>query len=287
MRTAIGDLIERRNPVTVEDYDRVLREAIQLVALLGLWRARFFEHAAFYGGTALRIVHGLPRFSQTIDFSLLVQNLDFSLERYFNALQTELQAYGLACTLIEDRRTAGAIESAFIKANTRKHVLEVAPETGLAERIPRNQLLRVKLEVDTDPPGGFSTEARPVLEPVPFTVRVYTLPDLFAGKMHGVLCRRWATRVKGRDWYDLIWFLQSNTPLHLAHLESRMRQSGHWSVAEPLDAAAFRQLYAQRVDSTDFVRAVNDVIPFIADPRQLEAWDQALFLSLSDRIRCT
>lgn len=284
MKSAILDLVARRNPVTAADYDRALREAIQLVTLLGLWRDRFFEHAAFYGGTALRILHGLPRFSEDIDFSLLETDRDFSFRPYFNGLSRELAAFGFTCTLQTKERTEGSrIESAFVKANTRKHVLQIAPSSGLTEQLPANQLLKVKLELDTEPPAGFSTEARAVIDPVPFHVRTYALPDLFAGKMHSVLCRRWGPRVKGRDWYDLIWFLQRETPLHLGHLEARMRQSGHWAEQDSLDLAAFRRLYEHAVERTDFSRAAQDVLPFIADPREIDAWGRDLFHSLSER----
>lgn len=284
MNAAILDLVARRNPVTVEDYDTALRESIQFVALLGLWRARFFEHAAFYGGTALRILHGLPRFSEDIDFSLLETDRGFSLRPYLEAVSRELEAFGFTCSVQGRERPSGSrIESAFVKANTRKHILQIAPTSGLAERLPTNQLLKVKLELDIEPPAGFSTEAQAVIDPVPFHVRTYVLPDLFAGKMHSVLCRRWATRVKGRDWYDLIWFLQRRTPLHLEHLEARMRQSGHWTTEEPLDLPAFRRVYEETVAQTDFSRAVRDVLPFIADQSELDGWEQALFHSLSDR----
>jgi predicted nucleotidyltransferase component of viral defense system len=285
MNAAIEDLIRRRNPVTMDEYDRAFRESIQLVALLGLWRGKFFEHAAFYGGTALRILHGLPRFSEDIDFSLLRPEARFSLKPYLGSVASELAAYGLDCTVDESRRTSTAIESAFVKANTRFHLLRVAPAPELAKRIPRNQLLKVKVEVDTDPPGNFATEAVAVLEPIPFHVRTYVLPDLFAGKMHSVLCRGWSRRVKGRDWYDLIWYLQRETPVHLGHLEARMRQSGHWKDEGPLDRQALKKIYTERVRNVDFRQAASDVLPFIVDPRAVEAWDKALFLQLFDRIR--
>lgn len=286
MKPAVLDLVARRSPSTVEDYDRALREAIQLVALLGLWRGKFFEHAAFYGGTALRIVHGLPRFSEDVDFSLLETNRDFSLRPHLDSVSRELEAFGFTCSVEgRDRSTGGAIESAFVKGNTKNHILQIAPTSALAEQLPANQLLKVKLELDTEPPGGFSTEAHSVIDPVPFHVRTYVLADLFAGKMHSVLCRRWELRVKGRDWYDLIWFLQRETPLHLAHLEARMRQSGHWTKDQALDLTAFRRIYEATVAQTDFSRAAQDVLPFIADSRELDAWGQDLFLSLSRRFR--
>lgn len=286
MKPAILDLVERRGPATVEDYDRALREAIQLVALLGLWRGKFFEHAAFYGGTALRIVHGLPRFSEDIDFSLLETEREFSLRPYLDSVSRELAAFGFICSVEgRERATDTVIESAFVKAHTKQHILQIAPTSGLAEQLPSNQLLKVKLEVDTDPPADFSTEAQVVIDPVPFHVRIYALADLFAGKMHSVLCRKWKSRVKGRDWYDMIWFLQRGTPLHLAHLESRLRQSGDWTKDGALDLTAFRRMYEERVAQIDFSRAAQDVFPFIADSRELDAWGQELFLSLSERFR--
>lgn len=271
MNAAIEDLIRRRNPVTIDEYDRAFRESIQLVSLLGLWRGKFFEHAAFYGGTALRILHGLPRFSEDIDFSLLRPESRFSLKSYLASVTSELAAYGLECR---------------VEANTRIHLLKIAPAPELAERVPRNQLLKVKLEVDTNPPGDFTTEAVAVLEPIPFHVRTYALPDLFAGKMHSVLCRGWSQRVKGRDWYDLIWYIQRDTPVHLGHLEARMRQSGHWKDEGPLDREALKKTYAERVRSVDFRQAASDVLPFIPDSRAVEAWDKGLFLQLFERIRC-
>lgn len=111
---------------------------------------------------------------------------------------------------------------------------------SIAREIPRHQTLKIKLEVDTDPPPGFATESRFLLQPIPFSVRSYTLPDLFAGKMHAVLCRKWKNRVKGRDWYDLVWYVTHHPRLHLAHLEQRMRQSGHWAEEDVLNSRRFR-----------------------------------------------
>ena len=130
-------------------------------------------------------------------------------------------------------------------------MITVEFERGLVQQVPRNQVLKIKLEVDTDPPPGFSTEARYLLRPVPFAVRTFSLPDLFAGKMHAVLCREWKSRVKGRDWYDLVWFAAYHPELRLSHLEQRMRQTGHWTGPSPLTEAAFRGLLAQRIDRVD------------------------------------
>lgn len=285
MKQVIKDYIHRKNPQNLRDYDRAMREIIQHITLFGLWRSGFFEYAAFYGGTALRILHGLSRFSEDIDFSLLQKNMHFSIEPHLSGIQTELSGFGFEVDITVNEKKASPVESAFIKANTRIHLLKVAPGSVISDTVPNNQRMKVKLEVDTHPPGGFSTQSFPVLEPLPFYVRSYSLPDLFAGKMHCVLFRKWKNRVKGRDWYDMLWFLQNEIPAHLLHLEQRMRQSGDWLQERTLTREDFLALYRNRVDAIDFSLAVSDVLPFIQDPRELDVWSSDFFHSIAGKFR--
>jgi predicted nucleotidyltransferase component of viral defense system len=274
MKTVVQDFIDLRNPKSLQEYDRVLRELIQHLVLLGLWRAGFFEHAAFYGGTALRILHELPRFSEDIDFSLLEREQAFSFASYLSGIQTELSGFGFEVNIVSS-----------CKANTRFHLLQVKPGSSLASTVPPNQLLKVKLEVDTTPPGEFETEVLPILEPIPFYVRTLSLPDLFAGKMHCILFRRWKSRVKGRDWYDLVWFLRKKVPLHLAHLEERMRQSGDWQDDRDILREDLLRFYDDRVEQVDFSKAAADVLPFLHDPREIDIWSRAFFSALKEKIQ--
>ena len=191
MQEAIVRMLARYESRTLDDATRALREIIQEVALLGLWRAKFFEKAAFYGGTALRILHGLDRYSEDLDFSLLEPSSGFDLGRYTASLQEEVQAFGFDVRVdLIGKAVQTPVQSAFLKANTRNELLVIETPQEIAQKAPRGQVLKVKLEVDTDPPGGFATQTRYLLHPIPFPVRAYTLPDLFAGKMHAVLCRR-------------------------------------------------------------------------------------------------
>lgn len=285
MKAVVQDFIDLRNPKNLKDHDRALRELIQHIVLLGLWRAGFFEHAAFYGGTALRILHSLPRFSEDIDFSLLEREQDFSLASYTSGLQTELYGFGFEVDIVSSGTRTSPIESAFVKANTRFHLLQVKPGSSLASTVPSNQLLKIKLEVDTIPPGKFETEVLPVLEPIPFYVRTLSLPDLFAGKMHCILFRRWKSRVKGRDWYDLLWFLRKRVPLHLAHLEERMRQSGDWQEGRNISRHDLLRFYEHRVEQVNFSKAAADVLPFINDPREIDLWSRDFFSALKEKIQ--
>ena len=284
MKDVILQLVERFDPQSLDEYDTALKEVIQLVCLLGLWRAKFFEHAAFYGGTALRLLYGLDRFSEDLDFSLLSPKPDFHLQSYFQALRRELQAFGFEAEITEKEKTGSPIAAAFIKSNTRLHRLRIGLPERLARQVPANQLLKVKFELDTDPPAGFATEIRYVLQPVPFSVRVYSPWDLFAGKMHAVLCRKWGGRVKGRDWYDLVWLTGQGIPLNLDHLSSRMRQTGHWSKESPISREEWKAMLHQAIAELDIQAARQDILPFVQDSSKLEVWSSEFFSALVDMI---
>lgn len=281
MHEAVARMLAKYEPKSVDDSVRALREIIQEVALLGLWRSKFFEHAAFYGGTALRILYGLDRFSENLDFSLLEPSPDFNLARYTASLEEELSAFGFNVRVeMVGKAVESAVQSAFLKANTRNELLVIETGGELA-----GQVLKVKIEVDTDPPTGFTTSTRYLLQPIPFAVRSYSLPDLFAGKMHALLFRRWKNRVKGRDWYDFVWYAANHPQLNLAHLEQRMRQTGHWSGDLPLSPAAFRELLSDSIDRLDVDQARNDVAPFVKDQQALALWSHDFFRDVERRVQ--
>ena len=283
MHEAIRQMLEKYDCRRLEDYVQALREILQEIALLGLWRSKFFERAAFYGGTSLRILHGLDRFSEDMDFSLLSSKKNFNLGRYGDALQREMRAYGFdVWTETKSKRTTSAIQSAFLKANTLKQLLIIEAGEEIVRELPRGQQVKIKVEVDTDPPGGFETEIAYLLQPIPFSVRVYTLPDLFAGKMHALLCRKWKQRVKGRDWYDLIWYVTHHPTLHLSHLEQRLRQSGDRDVITP---QVFRKDLHDAIDALDVDQAKRDIEPFVKNPETLDVWSHTFFHTLVGRIQ--
>lgn len=286
MNEAIRQILATHEIRSLEDSLRALREVMQEIALLGLWRSKFFEKAAFYGGTALRVLYGIDRFSEDLDFSLLEKKEDFDLADYSDALKRELDSFGFAVEIESRAKPAGAaIQSAFLKADTRTQMITVEFDRGLVQQVPRNQVLKIKLEIDTDPPPGFSTETRYLLRPVPFAVRTFSLPDLFAGKMHAVLCREWKSRVKGRDWYDLVWFAAYHPELRISHLEQRMRQTGHWAGPTPLMAAEFCNRLTRRIDRVDIDQIRREVEPFVKDAASLALWSKEFFLDVASRVK--
>lgn len=285
MNPAIFAMLERYKCVTARDHENALKEIMQEVALLGLWRSKFFEHAAFYGGTALRILYELDRFSEDLDFSLLKPRKDFNLRPYLKAIEAELNGMGFSVTVAERGKSVDtAVESAFIKAGTKEHLLKIRVPDAIVERIPKNTLLNIKLEVDTDPPAGFATEVKTLLQPIPFSVHTYQKPDLFAGKLHAVLQRKWKNRVKGRDYYDFVWYVARDVPVRLKHLEQRLRQSGGWpgGTLQPPDLL---ELLRKKFAELDVEAAKRDVSPFLRDPAAVELWSKDFFESLLPRLK--
>ncbi len=285
MNDAVMRMLEKYERRRVEDDVRALREILQEIALLGLWRSRFFEKAAFYGGTALRILHGMDRFSEDLDFSLLKPTAEFDLSRYCNALEKEIRAFGFEAAVTGKAKSVqGTIQSAFLKADTLKHLLVINSTGKLTASIPRGQVLKIKIEVDTDPPPEFDTETRFLLQPIPFSVRAFSLPDMFAGKMHAVLCRGWKGRVKGRDWYDLVWYAANHPQLHLKHLEQRMIQSGHLKKTERLTRERLSTVAKTVVGKLDVDQARREVEPFVKDTEALKVWSRDFFRDVIRRI---
>ena len=286
MHEAIARMLSKYECRGLNDYINGLREILQEVALLGLWRSKFFEKAAFYGGTALRVIYGLDRFSEDMDFSLLEPLDSFDIAGYTSFLEKETKGFGFDVRVERiDKAIQSPVQSAFLKVNTRNQLLVIETGEEILQAIPKGQILKIKLEVDTDPPPDFATQTRYLLQPIPFAVRTFVLPDLFAGKMHAILCRRWKNRVKGRDWYDLVWYAANHPEMHLYHLEQRMRQTGDWKDDAPLTSESFKDLLTKGINSLDVDQARNEVEPFVNNSENLSIWSREFFLDVASRIK--
>jgi hypothetical protein len=285
MHDAIAKMISKYDCHALNDYINALREILQEIALLGLWRAKFFEKAACYGDTALRILYGLDRFSEDIDFSLLQPAKGFDLTDYTAFVKKEMEAFGFDVHVERvNKAIQTTIQSAFLKADTRNQLLAIEVGKDILRALPKGKMLKVKMEVDTNPPPGFGTETRFLLQPIPFAVRSFVLPDLFAGKMHAILCRTWKSRVKGRDWYDLVWYAANHPVLHLSHLEERMRQTGHWKGEDPLTPENFKELLGNSINKLNIEQARREVDLFVKSPETLSIWSREFFLDVATRI---
>jgi len=273
---------------TQTDLINALKEIFQEIVLLGLYQGGFFQKATFYGGTALRILYGLPRFSEDLDFSLLEKDKNFNLEQYFSAIIDEFEALGIKINITKKSKKdfKSDITSAFLKNDTAIHTLNIETHDlgNILNEIHSGKKLKIKFEVDVNPPLKFQTEAKTLLLPKTFNVISMTLPNLYAGKMHAVLCRKWLSRVKGRDWYDFEWYVKRNTPLNLEHLQERMYESGDLDKKIKLDKKLFKELMYKRVDELDISSAIKEVTPFIKDKSGFEFWSKDYFKFLVDKV---
>lgn len=262
-----------------------MREIMQEIALAGLYRAGFFQHAAFYGGTALRIFYGLPRFSEDLDFSLLKKDRSFELAPFLAAVKAEFQALGLEVTIAEKtKRVDSAIESAFLKSETIWKEIQL---TGSSADLNPGHVpaIKIKIEIDTMPPLDFQTENKLLLKPFSCYILCFTLPGLFAGKLHALLFRKWGKRVKGRDWFDFEWYVRQGIPLDLTHFIARARESGDLS-DDPVSPDTVIHLFEKRLKAVDFDRIKEDIVRFIPpDTEQIKIWSPQYFSDLAKHIK--
>ena len=280
----IKEWIEEYNPQNVEEILSALREIMQEITLAGLSRTDFFEKAAFYGGTALRIFYGLERYSEDLDFSLLKPDSNFSIEPYFKAVIDEFKSLGLTVSIKEKKKTKQtAIDSAFLKAETiwQEIVLEdIIKETGVRS----NKTLKIKIEVDRQPPLNFKTEEKLLLRPFSFYVKCFTKPSLFAGKMHALLFRKWKNRVKGRDWYDLEWYIKKGIPLDVNHFLARAKDTNDWQ-DDRISNEQIIKLFDTKIKSVSFSSIKEDVVRFIKNDDVLNIWSPEYFKDLIEKIK--
>ena len=259
---------------SIAETNNALREILQEIALAGLYRAGFYKHAVFYGGTALRIFYGLPRFSEDLDFSLLSKDPSFKLKPFLDTVIEEFLALGLRVSIID---------SAFLKTDTIWQEIkleQVFPEINTA-MMPS---IKIKIEVDTMPPGGFETENKLLVKPFSFYVNTFTLPCLFAGKLHALLFRKWKSRVKGRDWFDLEWYIKKDVRLNLNHFVQRAIDSGDIKPGD-FSKVELMHLLHQKIAEVNFNKIKEDIVRFISPKDDHTAiWDAHYFKELTNLI---
>ena len=286
MNSIIDEMLKKYKAETLDEKKNAIKEMIQEIVLCGLSRAGFFDKAAFYGGTALRIFYGLDRFSEDLDFSLKEKDVDFDLTSYFPVLEKEVRAFGLNLKVEEKHKnTDSDIKSAFLKGNTKEHLLLFYANDDFSFGVNRDEILRIKFEVDTNPPGGARYEHRYSLKPAPYEVTLYDLPSLFAGKVHAVLCRGWKNRVKGRDLYDFVFYLQRGVSLNLENLKQKLVQSEAWKEDDELSLEEVKRMLCERFDHIDFEKAKDDVRDFIKDKASLNIWSSGFFKAITESLK--
>ncbi len=286
MQQVLSQMLSKYEINNVEDKKNAIKEVVQEIVLCGLSRGGFFKEAAFYGGTALRIFYGLDRFSEDLDFSLVTQDPNFDLTKYFPYIENETKSLGLDFSVQEKSKSIDSnIKSAFLKGNTKEHIMTFYENSDDTKFINKDELIRIKFEVDVNPPVGATYETKFGLLPSPYQVRLYDLPSLFAGKIHACLCRNWKSRVKGRDFYDYVFFLSIEAKVNLQNLKAKLVQSKFIDENFDFTIDNLKLLLNERFENLNIGQAKQDVLPFVKDKTKLDIWSVEFFKEITKTLK--
>ena len=279
MNSIIEAMLEKNADLPLHLKENRIKEIIQELTLYILSKSDFFNHAAFYGGTALRIFYNLDRFSEDLDFSLKSNDKTFDFEKYINILKNEYESFGLNFDITaKEKSSASNIKSAFLKSNTKDLILTFY---NLYDDISNNAMTKIKFEIDTCPPDYANFEIKYLLKPLPFSVSLYDMPSLFAGKIHAILCRLWKNRVKGRDLYDYIFYLANNTKPNMDHLKARLVDSGYLKDNDSFNEIILKESLIKHFSNLDIESAKSDITPFIPNTDKISIWSNDFFIAIT------
>ena len=272
------DLIKKRlanyKAVGPIEEENALKEIIQEIVLFALWQADFFEVAAFQGGTSLRILHGLPRFSEDMDFILLEPNATFSWQPYLESLADTCNEFGIEPEALDKARMDQRVKRAIIKDTSIANQLNLSFMDDLNGR-----KLKIKLEIDCNPPLGSGFEYSYLDFPVDFEVCHQGVSSNFALKIHALLCRRY---LKGRDWYDFNWYIAQGITPNLLLLQNAIDQYGPWKrKGLVIDEDWLVNALGEKISSIDWKDAAADVEKFVKpiEQKSLSLWSDRFFMS--------
>lgn len=244
-----------------------IREYLQLLMLRIIDEKGYFKDIAFVGGTALRILYDLKRFSEDLDFSIIQP--DFSFKKMLETLLKELKLENLNIEFkYKDEKT---VAWAMIKFNDLLHGLDLS--------LHKNEKFFIKIEIDKNPPKGYVTEFSVINKEFLIGINHYDLSSLFAGKLHAILCRKYT---KGRDFYDLIWYLTRDIIPNYTLLNNVINQTNKNSIS--LDKQSLKELLEEKIINTDFKTVLNDVSPFLIESKESRFFNVDTFLKLIQQL---
>lgn len=278
MKDLIQRQLDKYAAMTAQDEENALKEITQEICLYALAKASFFEHVAFQGGTCLRIVHHLDRFSEDFDFSLRKRG-DFDLTRYLEQAAHFMKAYGLEIEISGEEKADKSVQTRFLKDDSIKHILTFKHIRDFRKKIS------IKVELDVNPPEHAVDEVKFLDFPTDYSILAHDLPTLMSGKIHALLCRKY---VKGRDWYDFSWYVSQKVPPNLRFLASALHQAGPWkgTILE-LDNAWLQQALTAKIQGLDWKKVTDDVSPFLLAEKKVEVeslWSKEFFFAKTSKL---
>lgn len=281
----VEEMIKQYNPETTEEVKAALKEILQSIVLVGLSRSGFFNKASFYGGTALRIFYGLNRYSEDLDFTLNEKDENFNFEQYFKTINEVALSYGLELEIsYKTKKIDTPIESAFAKLNTYQTLIKLKVNSNLKKYLHKDELMKVKFEVDCYPSFGFNVESKWLDNPEYASVNVLDLPSLFAGKIHVILCRTYKNNVKGRDYYDFLFFIRKRVKPNLEFLKNKLIETGKLTINDEFNTDIVKQMLINKIKTVDFAQIKNDAQKFIFKNENLDYFSRELFIDMIQKL---
>lgn len=284
--SAIEEIIKLYNPKTIDENKSILREIIQSIVLVGLSKTDFFKKASFYGGTALRIFYNLNRYSEDLDFTLNYVDDKFTLEPYIESIKNVSKSYGLDLEIsVKKKQVSSPVESAFAKLNTYQTSINLKLNEKLTKLLHKDEVLKVKFEIDCEPAVGFKTENRWIDIPEFAPIIVLDEASLFAGKIHAILCRNYKNTVKGRDFYDFLFYVKRGTSPNLEYLKNKLVNTGKISENDLFDIDVLKEMLINRFKQVDFEQVKDDTKRFIINSEDLSYYCSDLFIQMVQKIK--
>jgi predicted nucleotidyltransferase component of viral defense system len=284
--STIEEIIKNYNPETINDNKAILREIVQSIVLVGLSRTDFFKKASFYGGTALRIFYDLNRYSEDLDFTLNNVDKNFSIAPFIESIKNVALSYGLELEIsIKQKQNSTPVESAFAKINTYQTFINLKMNSELTKLLHKDEVIKVKFEIDCEPALGFTTENKWIDMPEFAPVIVLDEASLFAGKIHAILCRNYKNTVKGRDYYDFLFYVRRGISPNLIYLRNKLINTGKINEKDTFNIEVLKEMLIKRFEQVDFEQVKNDTERFIINNEDLSTYSKDLFVQMAKKIK--
>ena len=284
--STIEEIIKTYNPETINDNKAILREIVQSIVLVGLSRTDFFKKASFYGGTALRIFYDLNRYSEDLDFTLNNVDKNFSIAPFIESIKNVALSYGLELEIsIKQKQISTPVESAFAKINTYQTFINLKMNSELTKLLHKDEVIKVKFEIDCEPALGFTTENKWIDMPEFAPVIVLDEASLFAGKLHAILCRNYKNTVKGRDYYDFLFYVRRGISPNLNYLRNKLINTGKINEKDTFNIEVLKEMLIKRFEQVDFEQVKNDTERFIINNEDLSTYSKDLFVQMAKKIK--
>lgn len=285
MISTINEMIKLYKPKTLNETKAIIREITQSIVLIGLSRSGFFNKASFYGETALRIFYELNRYSEDLDFTLNEKDELFSLEPYLKSIESVASSYGFELQVSSKvKKIETPIESAFAKLNTYQTFISLKLDEELTKLLHKDENIKVKFEVDCNPSIGFNKENKWIDMPEFASVSVLDLPSLFAGKLHAILCRTYKNHVKGRDYYDFLFFTSRKIKPNILYLKNKLIETGKITRNDTFNIDVLKKMLKEKIETIDFEQVKDDAQKFIFKNENLSFYSKELFLDMIDKL---